>query len=102
MTENSPQPVAGVYREDVERLDQALAGASYPAEKWQLISHVVQGGSMGGAPTDRRTIEQMWALPTGHYANFHQVLAGVARTARGHPRRAVVPPRRARTHPVSG
>jgi hypothetical protein len=84
------KPVAGVYRDDIARLDQALTGLSYPAQKWQLIAHVAQRSSDPTA-ADLRTIQQLWALPAGRYANLAQVLAGAARTARGHPRRSGVP-----------
>jgi len=78
---------AGVYSEDIARFDRALRGLHYPAEKWQLIAHAVQSTD-GPEAVDLRTIEQFWALPTGRYRNFDQVLDGAARTARGHPRRA--------------
>jgi hypothetical protein len=80
------RPVAGVYQDDIARFDQALAGLRYPAQKWQLIAHARQG-SAAGARADARTIHQLWTLPTGLYAGFAQVLAGAARTARGHPAR---------------
>lgn len=77
------RPVAGVYLDDIARFDQALAGVNYPAEKWQLIAHA--GQHPGRA--DPRTISQLWALPPGCYGDFAQVLAGAARTSRGHPHR---------------
>jgi Protein of unknown function (DUF2795) len=83
---------AGVYSEDITRFDQALRGLRYPAEKWQLIAHAVQARA-DQDPADLRTIEQLWALPAGRYANFSQVLAGAARTARGHPRRPETDPK---------
>jgi hypothetical protein len=78
--------VAGFHQDDIARFDQALTGLRYPALKWQLIAHADRG-SAGGAPTDARTIHQLWTLPTGLYSGFAQVLAGAARTARGHPSR---------------
>jgi len=77
----------GVSREDIARFDRALSGLRYPVEKWQLIAHAEQTAH-GPEAADLRTIEQLWALPAGRYRNFDQVLAGAARTARGHPRRA--------------
>jgi Protein of unknown function (DUF2795) len=77
---------AGVYSEDIARFDRALRGLRYPAEKWQLIAHAVQAHA-DQDPAVLRTIQQLWALPAGRYANFSQVLAGAARTVRGHPRR---------------
>lgn len=78
--------VAGFHHDDIARFDQALTGLRYPALKWQLIAHAGRG-SAGDAPTDARTIHQLWTLPTGLYSGFAQVLAGAARTARGHPAR---------------
>jgi Protein of unknown function (DUF2795) len=95
------KPVAGVYRDDIARFDQALAGLRYPARKWQLIAHAGRS-SAGGARTDARTIHQLWALPPGLYAGFAQVLAGAARTARGHPNRAATPPCPDRLTPGGG
>jgi len=77
----------GVSRADIAHFDRALRGLRYPVEKWQLIAHAVQVTD-GPEAADGRTIEQLWALPAGRYRNFDQVLAGAARTARGHPRRA--------------
>jgi hypothetical protein len=82
-------PVAGIHYDDIVRLDQALVGLSYPARKWQLIAHATEIGPRGRDRTDPRTMCQLWALPTGHYLNLTQVLVGAARTARGHPHRAL-------------
>jgi len=92
VVEQLPQhtPVAGVYRDDITRLNQALTGLSYPAQKWQLIAHVAQRPS-DPTQADLRTIQLLWALPADRYTNLAQVLAGAARTARGHPRRGGVP-----------
>jgi hypothetical protein len=79
-------PVAGFHHDDIARFDQALTGLMYPALKWQLIAHADRG-SAGGARTDARTIHQLWTLPAGLYTGLAQVLAGAARTARGHPSR---------------
>jgi hypothetical protein len=95
------KPVAGVYRDDIARFDQALAGLRYPAQKWQLIAHAGQRPAES-ARTDARTIHQLWALPPGLYADFAQVLAGAARTARGHPDRAGAQPCPDRLTPLGG
>jgi len=95
------QPVAGVYRDDIARFDQALVGLRYPAQKWQLIAYAGHGPA-GGARTDVRTIDQLWALPAGLYADFAQVLTGAARTARGHPDRAGAQPCPTTAHPPRG
>jgi hypothetical protein len=79
-------PVAGMYREDMLRINEVLAGVRWPAQKWQLIAHVEHDPARR-ARTDARTICQLWALPTGWYSNLGQVLSGAARTARGHPNR---------------
>ena len=60
------RPVAGIHRDDIARLNLALAGVSYPAQKWQLIAHAEREPVGRGRP-DRRTIDQLWALPTGRY-----------------------------------
>jgi Protein of unknown function (DUF2795) len=93
VVEESRQPrfVAGVSHEDMIRLGRVLAGACYPAEKWQLIDHAVAAVS-ASEDTDRRLIHQLWALPPGRYHDFTDVLAGAARTARGHPRRGAARP----------
>ncbi len=80
------RPVAGIHRDDIARLNLALAGVSYPAQKWQLIAHAEREPVGRGRP-DRRTIRQLWALPTGRYPGLAHVLVGAARTARGHPHR---------------
>lgn len=80
------RPVPGIYREDVTRLHGVLAGVSWPAQKWQLIAHAERDPVGPGRP-DQRTVEQLWALPTGRYIDPTQVLAAAARTARGHPHR---------------
>jgi hypothetical protein len=85
--QSGSSPIAGVHRDDVERLEHALAGLTYPAQKWQLIAHATHDRPAGHHRTDRRTIEQLWALPAGRYVNLAQVLLGAARTARGHPLR---------------
>lgn len=77
-------PIVGICRDSVARLDAALAGISYPAEKWELIAHA-EIHPIDRARTDLRTIRLFWALPSGRYADRAQVLAAAARTARGHP-----------------
>ena len=85
------RPVAGIDRDDIARLNLALAGVSYPAQNWQLIAHAecepVGPGRPGG-----RTSRQLWALPVGCYCGLSQVLVGAARTARGHPHRSGAEP----------
>jgi hypothetical protein len=81
------KPVAGLFHEDVMRITQVLARARWPSQKWQLLAHVVQDPALC-ARTDPRTIQQLWALPAGQYSGLGQVLAGAARTTRGHPDRA--------------
>jgi Protein of unknown function (DUF2795) len=78
--------VAGIHRGDIARLNLALAGVSYPAQKWQLIAYA-ERDPIGHGRTDLRTSRQLWALPSGQYADTSQVLVGAARTARGHPHR---------------
>jgi hypothetical protein len=81
-----PTSVVGISRGDVARLHRALAGVSYPVDKWQLIEHAeCEAGGTGSG--DRRAIGVLWALPTDHYLGLAQVMVGAARTARGHPRR---------------
>jgi hypothetical protein len=93
VVEKSPyKPVAGIHLDDIARFDQALIGLSYPAEKWQLIAHAGQG-PVDRDRTDPRTICQLWALPPGRYVSLAHVLAGAARTARGHPARTGAEPR---------
>ena len=79
--------LAGVSQDDIAQLEEALTGLRYPVEKWQLIAHAVRTLA-GRTGPEMRTIQQLWALPAGRYRSFPQVLAGAARTARGHPRRA--------------
>jgi hypothetical protein len=91
-----------VYRDDVLRINEVLAGVRWPAQKWQLIAHVEQDPAVR-ARTDARTICQLWALPAGWYSNLGQVLSGAARTVRGHPapgRRAAWPAAVPLTHPL--
>ena len=94
-TPTPPRSVIGVARDDVERLNRALAGATYPMEKWQLIEHA-ECDPAGTDRGDHRAILLLWALPAGHYLGLAQVLVGAARTARGHPRRGARPPARLR------
>jgi hypothetical protein len=79
--------VAGLFREDVKRISEVLAGAHWPSQKWQLLAYIEQDPVLC-ARTDPRTVQQLWALPVGEYRNLEQVLVGAARTARGHPLRA--------------
>lgn len=68
-------PVAGIYRDDIARPDQALTGVSYPAEKWQLIAHAERDPVGLGRP-DPRTIRQLWALPAGRYPGLVDTCGG--------------------------
>jgi hypothetical protein len=81
-----PRPVAGICRDDIERFNHVLSGLRYPAQKWQVIAHAM-GEPAGQRRTDMRTLQQLWALPAGHYTNLTHVLTAAARTARGHPHR---------------
>jgi hypothetical protein len=83
------KPVTGMYRDDIVRISHALTGMAYPTEKWRLIAHATRATPKDDPPycTDRRTIDQLWALPSGYYRDVTDVLAGLARTARGHPPR---------------
>ena len=83
------RPVAGIHRDDIARLNLALAGVSYPAQNWQLIAHAECEPVGPGRPGRRR---QLWALPVGRYSGLSQVLVGAARTARGHPHRSGAEP----------
>lgn len=79
---------------DVERLDRALTGCSYPAPKWELLAHAGRDPACQGR-TNRRAIDLLWTLPDDDYRDRAQVLAAAARTVRGHPRRP-------RSEPVLG
>jgi hypothetical protein len=97
-------PVTGMFRDDIVRIGQALTGAVYPTEKWRLIAHATRATPKNDPPygTDWRTIDQLWALPSGCYRDFNDVLAGLARTARGHPARPGAHRRPTRSHPPQG
>ncbi|MGH3585408.1 MAG: DUF2795 domain-containing protein [Pseudonocardia sp.] len=56
---------------DLERMSQILAGAQYPAAKWQLIMHAEEHGA------DGRTRAELWALPAGSYKDLPAVLAAL-------------------------
>jgi hypothetical protein len=47
---------------------------------------------VGRGGVNQRAIGLLWALPTGRYVTFAQVLTSAARTARGHPRRDATAP----------
>jgi hypothetical protein len=84
------KPAAGVYRGDLVRIGQALEGVAYPAQKWQLIAHATRATPDNDRQhhTDRRTVHQLWALPSGRYGDFTDVRTGLAWTSRGHPARS--------------
>jgi hypothetical protein len=86
VVENASHASSGICRDDVARLDRALLGMNYPVDKWQLIDHA-QRDAVGQGQPNQRAIGLLWALPSGRYATFAQVLTSAARTARGHPRR---------------
>jgi hypothetical protein len=74
----------GVYRDDIARFDQALAGLRYPGAK-VAANRARRLMPRRGCP-DRRAHDPPNLGPTaGLYADFAQVLAGAARTALGHP-----------------
>jgi hypothetical protein len=77
---------AGIGGGDVERLDRALTGISYPAPKWELLAHAGRDPACQGR-INRRAIDLLWTLPDDDYRDRAQVLSAAARTARGHPRR---------------
>jgi hypothetical protein len=93
-TRSAPHPqgadpvVVGVHPHDIAWLRETLAGLTYPAEKWQVIAHAMTEPAACRIAVKPRTLQQLWALPPGRYASFPHILAGVARTARGHPRRS--------------
>jgi hypothetical protein len=91
VAENATHTGSGICRDDVARLDRALLGMSYPVEKWQLIDHA-ERDPVGRGGVNQRAIGLLWALPTGRYVTFAQVLTSAARTARGHPRRDATAP----------
>lgn len=80
--------VVGVHPDDIARLRDTLVGLTYPAEKWQVIAHAMTEPAACRTAAKPRTLQQLWALPPGRYVSFPQILAAVARTARGHPRRS--------------
>jgi hypothetical protein len=57
---------------DTERVSQVLAGMVFPAAKWQLV---MQSEAYGA---DAATRAELWALPTGTYADLRSVLDAVA------------------------
>ena len=93
-----PGPVAGICAADVAELNSALAGVGFPVDKWQLIDHA-EGDRTDGDRGGQRAVILLWALPAGRYLGLGQVMTGVARTARGHPRRAAAEPSPARRFP---
>jgi hypothetical protein len=58
-------------RADAERVTQVLAGLDYPAAKWQILMHAESYGA------DAFTRAELWALPTGEYADLDTVLMAV-------------------------
>ena len=69
------QRKAGICREDITRLGGVLAGVGWPAQKWQLIAHA-ERDPVGPTRPDQRTLQQLWALPTGCYADLARELLG--------------------------
>lgn len=61
---------------DTERVSQVLAGMVFPAAKWQLVMHAEAYGA------DAATRAELWALPTGSYADLKSVLEAVAAARR--------------------
>lgn len=62
-------------RADVQRISQVLAGIPFPAAKWQLIMEAEDYGA------DAATRAELWALPTGSYADLTAVLAALGLAA---------------------
>ncbi|WP_219416969.1 DUF2795 domain-containing protein [Pseudonocardia nigra] len=56
---------------DAQRISQVLAGITYPAAKWQLIMQAEEYGADAG------TRAELWALPTGTYADLAAVITAV-------------------------
>lgn len=96
-----PGPVAGICAADVAQLNSALAGLNFPVDKWQLIDHA-EGDRTNADRGGQRAISLLWALPAGRYLGLGQVMTGVARTARGHPRRGALPSPARRSPPDGG
>jgi uncharacterized protein DUF2795 len=61
---------------DTERVSQVLAGMVFPAAKWQLVMYAEAYGA------DAATRAELWALPTGSYADLRSVLEAVAAAGR--------------------
>jgi Helix-turn-helix domain len=82
---------AGLCDDDVERLDRALTGITYPTPKWRLLAHADRDHD-GRGRTNLRAIDLLWTPPDDDYRDRPHVLAAAARTARGHPRRPASEP----------
>jgi hypothetical protein len=61
---------------DTERVSQVLTGMVFPAAKWQLVMQAEAYGA------DAATRAELWALPTGTYADLRSVLDAVAAAER--------------------
>ncbi|OLT14617.1 hypothetical protein BJF78_17990 [Pseudonocardia sp. CNS-139] len=57
-----------MYRRNLERVAKVLDGLSYPAAKWQILMHAENYGA------DAFTRVELWALPTGEYADLAAVM----------------------------
>lgn len=57
-------------RADLARIGQVLAGLTYPAAKWQIVTQADHYGA------DSLTTAQLWSLPVGTYPDLAAV--GVA------------------------
>lgn len=62
------------------RLGQVLAGAEFPAAKWQLVMHAEHYGA------DADTRSELWSLPPGTYGDLGDVLVALGLALPG-PRR---------------
>lgn len=56
---------------DLERIRCVLADLSFPAAKWQVITHAEAYGA------DSTTRSDLWSLPVGSYPDLPAVLAAL-------------------------
>jgi hypothetical protein len=74
VVEQPPQyePVARIYRDDIVRIDEELAGLNHPTRQGQRIAHTWNKppphDDSAWCPIPR-TVLQLWALPVGHYTD---------------------------------
>lgn len=61
--------------DDVARIRHVLTGVSFPAAKWELITHAEAYGA------DAPTRADLWSLPAGTYDGVAAVVAALGLTA---------------------